>query len=256
MRSLWVAAIALAACGGVVKTNDASIDAYVPDSGEPVCMAGEMVCNNTCANLQTSEQYCGNCTTQCTSVQGCVNGSCVAANTSCQRVREIDSTAPDGLYSDPQTGRQFYCDFAGATTYDAFAMGIFNGTYAGYVGVSIADLQTPGTQAAFIALMNAQNGLPTLQTWVSGNCCFSAPNGDDFLVGGAHFYPGLAAGSQCSPAAGYNMPPYMLYLSIPLNTIVPLPMPANFFTTYPVTSDQLCSNSTNPGLFVKKHGLN
>ena len=178
MRSLWVAVgLGLFACGDVQKVPDAAIpDAYTPDSASMLtCGAGEMVCNNTCANLMTSELYCGNCNTQCSPTQGCLNGTCVPANTSCMRVRELDPSAGDGAYINPNTNNAFYCDFTNSMTYDGFGFGGHNGSYPGYTMMSSANFNDPQIQRAFIAVYNKQTGLANLQPGLSGgNCCFKA----------------------------------------------------------------------------------
>jgi hypothetical protein len=162
MRSFVAAVAVLAgACGEVVKAPDAAtIDMFMPDSPNPMmCGTGEMNCNGTCANVMTSELFCGNCTTQCSPTQGCLAGSCVPANTTCARVRELEPTAPDGLYRNPNTSVSFYCDFTNSMTYDAFAFGAFNIAYAGHTLMSSADFNSAPVQKAFIALYNSQGGL-------------------------------------------------------------------------------------------------
>src|SRR6185503_2981426 len=138
MRSFVVAVALLAcACGDVLKIPDAAvIDARSPDAPKEVsCGTGEMVCNGSCANLMTSELYCGNCTTQCSPTQGCLNGSCVPANTGCQRVKDLDPAATDGTFRNPNTGGIFYCDFTARKQYE-FGLGQHNVGYAGYASMS------------------------------------------------------------------------------------------------------------------------
>lgn len=256
MRSLWVAVgLGLFACGDVQKVPDAAIpDAYTPDSPSMLsCGAGEMVCNNTCANLMTSELYCGNCTTQCSPTQGCLNGTCVPANTSCMRVRELDPTAGNGVYRNPNTGVDFYCDFANTMTYDSLSMGIYTSGYGGYTIITAAELQTAAAQAAWTALYNAQGGLITLQVWTSTNCCFSEPGGNDFKFGDVLIYPANSNGgapiTQCNQSPSYNTSPYILNRGA---TYMTTPIPDDFLTTNPPTSLAQCSDGSNPGMFWRK----
>ncbi len=262
MRCLWWA-IALAACGDVQKVPDAAVpDAYQPDPPQEVtCGSGEMSCNGVCTNPMTDELYCGNCNTQCSPTQACVNATCVPANTSCSRVREIDPTAADGAYLNPNTGDAFYCDFTNNVTYDSFAMGAFNGSYPGYTMMSSANFNDPLIQKAFIGIYNEQGGATNLMAGAQGgNCCFKAADtgaGQMLLIGGHHIYPARVDADVNVCGGPYTASRYRFFLAEE-GPFSPFPMPADYFTTYPASVAARCSDSApQPAFFMKKHaGLN
>jgi hypothetical protein len=266
MRSFVVAAALVAcACGEVVKVPDAGTpDTYVPDSPSGLmCSAGEMACNGSCANVMTSELYCGNCTTQCTPTQGCASGACVPANTTCMRVREVDAAAPDALYINPNNGNHFYCDFTNNMTYEAFGFGQFNVSYTGYVLMTSAHFNDVAVQKAFVALYNQQGGLINIGVgFTMNNCCFKAADaaaGQMLLLAGHYMYP-AKVGTDTSQCSGpYNDPRYRFYLA-PINAFSPQPMPDDWFATHPATIAMMCADSTtggNPGVFMRRRsGLN
>src|SRR4029078_8722485 len=124
MRSLVVAVLAMAsACGQVNKAPDAGPPDMLVTDGPPTCNQGEVLCNNTCANPMTSEEYCGNCTTRCNSLQACESGACVGADT-CARVRDANPDAGDGMYAGPDNV-MFYCDFTETVQIDDFRLAAF-----------------------------------------------------------------------------------------------------------------------------------
>src|SRR5574338_50012 len=236
MRSLCLA-IALAACGDVQKVPDAAVpDAYQPDSSaEVTCGPGEMACNGVCANLTSDELYCGNCNTQCSPTQACVNSTCVPANTSCNRVREIDPAAGDGVYTNPNTAKPFFCDFTNGRTIEDLAMGQYNVAHAGYSLITYEQLTDPTFQAVFIGLYNQQAGMYLIAPWVSGNCCFSLAGGLEPHFGGSYLYPSTGTSYSCSPPSpGYTGGPWRVYQAVP-GTVANPPLPDDFFTTQPVT---------------------
>jgi hypothetical protein len=243
----------------VQKVPDAAIpDAYAPDSPNMLtCGAGEMVCNNTCANLMTSELYCGNCNTQCSPTQGCLNGTCVPANTSCMRVRELDPAAPDGLYRNPNNDAIFFCDFTNTRTIDGVFMGQFDATYSGYNLVKFEELSTEQYQQAFIAFYNRQGGLPLLANWVSGNCCYATTGGMILHFGGSILYPSTGSSFSCNPVSpGYTGGPWRPY-HVSTSAVLNPPLPQNYFTTNAVTQDNQCTVAQNPGFFWRaRNNLN
>lgn len=259
MRSLWWLAVAVTACGDVNRVPDASVpDAYTPDSpNDPMCAAGEMVCSGSCANLMTSEQHCGSCTTTCAPNHGCASGTCVPANTSCARVREIDPEAPDAVYTNPNNGNKFYCDFTNNRTFDGLYMGQYDATPAGYTLVTFEQLSDPQFQALFINLYNRQAGMPLIASWVSANCCYSTTGGMDWHFGGAILYPSTGTGFSCSPPTpGYAGGPWRVYLNSNAS-VMTAPLAENFFVLNPVTQVAQCSEGANPGFFWRvKNSLN
>lgn len=258
MRSLWLA-VALAACGDVQKVPDAAVvDAYQADAAvEVTCEDGEMTCNGICANLMTDELYCGNCNTQCSPTQACVGGTCVPANTSCNRVREIDPAAGDGVYTNPNTGKPFFCDFTNGRTIEDLAMGQYNVSHTGYSLITYEQLTDPTFQAVFIGLYNHQAGMNLIAQWVSTNCCFSLAGGLEPFFGGSYLYPSTGTGYSCSPPSpGYTGGPWLVYQA-DLGKVATPPLQADFFTTNPVTQVDQCSDGANPGLFWKiRNSLN
>lgn len=255
MRCWVVLSIALCACGDVNKIEKpVPVDAFQADSPPEVsCASGETVCGGTCSNPMTDEANCGACNTQCAPTQGCLNGSCVPAGITCARIRELDPTAPDGLYRHPHTNAPFYCDFTNQMTYDGIAMGQYTTAYPGYTVMAATDLDKVDMQKAFILFTNQQNGLPALSAFVSNNCCFSTAGGLRQLFGGQILYPANGATARCNQAPSYNTPPYIWTLNGAV--FFTLPLPDNFFTTYPPTTAATCTEGNNPGFFWRSHGL-
>jgi hypothetical protein len=268
MRSFVVAvALFTCACGEVVKVADSGVpDTYVPDSPSSLmCNAGEMVCNGSCANIMTSELYCGNCMTQCSPTQGCFNGTCVPANTTCQRVRELDAAAPDGLYTNPNTLAFFYCDFTNNMTYEQFAIAQYNVSYANYTFMTSAHFNDPAIQKAFVALYNAQGGLVNIASGFNAtNCCFKAadaPMNQMLNLGNSYIYPAKVGVDQSQCGGPYTDARYRMYLQqITPPEYSPQPMPDDWFATHAATIVTVCGDSTtggNPGIFMRRRtGLN
>ena len=249
MRSLWLA-IALVACGDVQKVPDAAIpDAYVPDTPEMVtCGTGEMNCNGNCANVMSSELYCGNCNTQCSPTQGCLNGSCVPANTTCARVMELDPAATDGGYRNPNTGVSFYCNFTSRRQYE-FGLGQHNAGYAGFSPMTVASFDD-ATKTAFIGLYNSVSGVQTIAAFTSNTCCITQPNTNELAFGAPPNYLSLSlnGANQCNIT--YNGT-YQIMKGQSASGILPLPLPADFFAGNPITEHATCGDSINIGLFMK-----
>ena len=245
MRCLWWA-IALAACGDVQKVPDAAVpDAYQPDSPQEVtCGPGEMACNGVCTNPMSDELYCGNCNTQCSPTQGCVNGTCVPANTTCVRVREIEPTAPDGAYRNPNTGAVFYCDYTNGKEYE-FGIGQYNVPYFGYTLMSVASFDE-ATQVAFLAVYNLIGGFATIAPFTSGLCCITQSNNNELNFGGTYLSLALNGTNACN--INYNG---VYQLMRGQQTPYTPPLPADFFTTNPVTEAASCGDTNNIGLFMK-----
>jgi hypothetical protein len=258
MRSFVVAVALLAcACGDVLKVPDAqTIDVLVPDSSS-TCQANEMACNSTCANLMTSELFCGNCNTQCASTEGCLAGSCVPANTNCQRVKDLDATAPDALYRNPNNGTVFFCDFTNNQTYDDFRIAQFDvAPPAGYTLARATDFANPIFASAFIGFFNTFGGVRALTTFTVGNCCFTTIAGQRLQFGAGSFvFPGVGTGNvSCT-------------FSIAANTVYTVSrtqtggyvsvLPDDFFSVNAPVEAAGCSDGTNPAYFYKRRaGLN
>jgi hypothetical protein len=249
MRSFVVVAVTMfvGACGDVQKVPDAQvIDAYAPDSpgAGPNCGPGEMVCNGACANVMTSELYCGNCTTQCSPTQGCLAGACVPANTSCQRVKELDPDAADGAYRNPNNSQVFACDFTLRKQYE-FGLGQYNVGYGGYTIMTVASFDA-STKAAFIAYYNLVGGFPTIAPFTSGLCCVTQPNNNELNFGGT--YLSLAQNGVNTCNINYNG---IYQIMRGQQTVYAPPLAPDFFTTNPVTEAASCGDTNNIGFFFK-----
>ena len=247
MRSFGVAlSLLLCACGDVLKVPDAAvIDAYVPDTVEPLmCGGGEMVCNGACANVMSSELYCGNCSTQCSPTQGCLNGTCVPANTSCSRVKELDPAVADGAFRNPNNSTVFYCDFTARKQYE-FGIGQYN---LGYAGFSIMTFTTfdAAVQKAFIGYYNLLGGFQTISTFTSGLCCITQPNNLELFFGANYMSLAQNGANACNIA--YNGIYQLMYRQ---ESVYTPPLPDDFFATHPVTEGAECGDMNNIGLFMK-----
>lgn len=250
MRSFVVAAVALFACGcgDVLKATDAGVaDAYVPDSPvePPMCGAGEMVCNGACANVMNSELYCGSCTTQCSPTQGCLNGTCVPANTSCSRVKELDPAVTDGAFRNPNNSTVFYCDFTARKQYE-FGVGQYNVGYFQYTIMTSASFDA-ATQKAFLGYYNLIGGVPAIGSFTVGLCCVTQPNNNELYFGGAY----MSLAQNGSNVCGSYTAATIYQLMFQQMTVYAPPLADNFFTTNPVSEGQTCGDSNNIGLFVK-----
>jgi hypothetical protein len=239
-------AVALLACGEVNKLPDAGApDAYAPDSpSSAMCMPGEMSCNGVCADLMTSEQYCGNCNTQCPTTQGCLNGACVANYTDCARIKDIDPMASDGLYTHPTTGAFYFCDMTNRVQYSALSTILFTTTLpANYTQVRAADLASPVGSKAFTSLYNNQNGIPTQSMFMIGNCCIKVSAGIFMLLDG-----GWMGTNPCQATMNGT------FRVSENGTAVPQPLPENHFTLNIPTEGATgsCGDNTNPMLVWQK----
>ncbi|HEY5921754.1 MAG TPA: hypothetical protein VIV11_08790 [Kofleriaceae bacterium] len=255
MRSLWWLAFALIACGDVQKVPDAAIpDAFEPDAppNALMCGTGEMACNGSCANVMTSDLYCGNCNTQCSPTQGCLNGTCVDKASRCTSIRLWDPAAPDGVYYNPNTGVNMYCDFTAGITYDDITMYRFDVTPAtGYTIVRSTDFANASFAKAFIGLYNKQKGIRSFATYTSGNCCFSTTGGLDHHFAGAYIYPGIGTMVACGPPEGYIGGRF--YTLAKFNQAnADETLPDNYFTVNPPTEVALCSEAQNPAWWMKR----
>jgi hypothetical protein len=259
MRSFVVALALLAcACGDVQKLTDAGgIDAYVPDTATPpTCGTGEMVCNGACENVMTSDVFCGNCTTQCTPTQGCLNGSCVDKASKCSSVRLWDPQAGDGVYYNPNTGVNMYCGFTDNQTIDDIMIWPYtNSPPSGYILMRATDFNDPVVRKAFIALYNAQGGIRSYSTWSSSNCCYSTVGGNDIYFGGQLFYPATGTMDACNIGSGYIGGSYYTFSRQGIEFFATLP--DDFFAVRPPSEMATCMDGANPGFFMKRHfGVN
>jgi hypothetical protein len=254
-----VAAVICASCGSVSDSIDAAgIDAPEGNPDAPGCSASETLCGSLCTDTDTDEAHCGDCITACDATEGCLGGTCVDATSSCAVIKALDPSAPDGPYTHEADGTQYYCDMThGAIMYEELGFGQSSVPHAGFDIVGVADLTDPVIQQAFIWLYNHQGGLRLLAPWTSTNCCFVASTSqtDHLKMGGENIVFPARVGSDdtaCNDDPVYADPLYRF--SIPaIGVYPPIPMPTNFFQTYPVTSGPYCGSGDNPAAFFLRH---
>jgi hypothetical protein len=166
------------------------------------------------------------------------------------RVKELDPMAPDGIYRNPNNSAVFYCDFTNGATIDGLFMGIYTSAYTGYSLITPTDLADAKLQNAFVTFFNLQGGIPTLQVWTSGNCCFRTAGALDWKFGGIIIYPTKdGSASQCNQSGGYTTPPYYIFRGGAFDAV---PLPPDYFTQHPATAEVQCTEGLNPGLFWRK----
>lgn len=253
MRSSWWLAVALLGCGDENKIPDAGVpDAYQHDAPEvPSCAPGETTCNASCADLMTSEQYCGDCDTRCAQNFACVAGSCVSANTSCARVREVDPQAPDGAYQNPNDGRWFYCDFAAGVTIDEIFVSPYTAApAAGYEVAHAATFADPIFVKAFVAMYNQNGGHRAKVSFQTTDCCMGPAVGARYRFAGEKLYTATApVGIFCNQLISANT--HVLFApggDAPEDA----PLPADYFTTHPVTEGADCSDGGNAAWWFRR----
>jgi hypothetical protein len=204
----------------------------------------------------SSDQFCGNCNTQCTPLQGCLNGTCTDRASKCSSIRVWDPSAADGVYYNPNTGVNMYCDFTASATIDDIMMYRYDVAVSGFTLARATDFNDALFRRGFIALYNKQGGIRSYAQWVSTNCCFSTVGGNELYFGGIYIYPGIAGAIACSPPEGYITPRY--YTFGKGNTMTAeATLPDTYFSTNPPTEMATCGDGLNPGYFYKRHaGLN
>ena len=225
---------------------------YAPDSASPVCLEGETVCNNTCANLQASDQYCGNCNTQCNHLEGCLNGTCQRKNSSCANILAFDPSAQTGAYYNGNDGQTMYCDVTARRQIE-IGIGLHTASFAGYTGMRAGDFADAVIQQAFIAIYNKDGGFKTLAAWTPQYCCFHTSTGGDLTLlfgGSVAFMFASTSQFQCNSTLSYNGW-YPVGRTSAVSGIAQPPMPTNYFQTYPVTEVQNCLIGANPNFFIK-----
>jgi hypothetical protein len=251
MRSFAVAAVAMFAfgCGDVLKVPDAGpIDVLEPDSAMPfTCTAPETACNGSCANLMNSELYCGNCNTQCVPTEGCLNGACVPANTSCRRVRELDPSATDGVFINPNNNGAFYCDYAAGQQWEVVVTA-YNTPPSGFQVARATDFANAAFVKAFIALYNNNIGFRVITAFSPSNCCMSIAAGLRYQFGPTYPFTGLGTQYYCNQPLAVGQ-----YMSFYVGGSPPAAsLPDSYFTTNPVTEVGGCSDANNASFFYRR----
>jgi len=216
-----------------------------------------MLCGNTCANLQSSDLYCGNCTTQCNYLEGCLNGTCRRKNSSCADILAFQPGAANGAFMNGNDGQTMYCDFAARRQIE-LGLGLYTTAFPGWSPMNAATFSDPTVQAAFIAIYNKDVGIRTLAAWTPQYCClhapgnttlwFSAPNNAMFIL------PSTTSGFVCNNTMTYDGW-YPIGIGSSASGAVVPPMPATFFQTNQVIENTLCSTGANPGFFIKNVGF-
>lgn len=258
MVVMWklVAVLGAVGCGTVQGLADAHATTDAPLDGF-ACIAPNLTCSDTCIDPLTDDDYCGNCATNCTTQSlGCLSGTCVDVTASCAIILQHDPTAPSGPYTHTADGKQFFCDMTGATPtqYDELGMGQYDIAYSGFTLIDGAMLQDPVVQQAFIWLYNHQSGgALALATWTSGNVCITsaAIGGNRLTFGGSLLWPAPTAGGGTT----FDYTIGVLYSpGLEADGIYPpVPVPTDFFTTYPPADAANCSDNLNPALFFERH---
>lgn len=247
-----------AGCGQVATEADARPE----EDAEPgpidalSCTPAETICDGSCVDTLSDEQHCGDCTTSCGPTQGCLTGLCVDATASCAIIRALDPTAGNGVYTHEADGAQFFCDMThGAITYEELAFAQHDAPHPGYQMAGVSDLNDPVIQAAFVWLYNHGGGATNLTPgWVSTNCCFKgADTGLNVLaLGDSIVFPAQLGADVINCNGPYNDLKYRFWIATP-NLYAPVPLPDNFFQTYPASSQANCSNEQNPAFFFRRH---
>ncbi|HEY5935254.1 MAG TPA: hypothetical protein VIU61_11480 [Kofleriaceae bacterium] len=232
------------ACGKVEVSPDAT-----------TCPGDQIECDpDGCVDTLTDERHCGDCTTSCTNQQGCLAGDCVDATESCARIKALDPGATDGPYTHAGTGRPFYCDMARGIQYDQLALGQYNGTYPGYQLAGLTELSDPVIQKAFTFLFNTQGGgmITLTPEWTDVNCCIATTTaGGVFLkFGPNHVFPAKLGLEQLACNQSLTDAKYSFQRAGV--EYAPVPLPADYFTTNPVSTDTTCSTAGNPAFFFKR----
>ena len=243
------------ACG---KVSDSDPDGGGGRDGNvdgATCPGDEVVCDaDGCVDVLTDERHCGDCTTSCTNQQGCLAGDCVDATESCARIKELDPNAIDGPYTHVATGKQFFCDMTRGVQYDQLSLGQYNVAYAGHKLAGLTEMSDPVIQKAFTFLFNHQGGgmITLTPAWTDVNCCIaaSAAGGVFLKFGPQYAFPakfGVAAlaCNQSLTDAKYSFQRAGVEYA-------PVPLPADYFTTNPVTTDTTCSTNGNAAFFFKR----
>jgi hypothetical protein len=208
--------------------------------------------NGTCTVIRS--------TFSCACRSGLTGTTCQSFGPTCRDMRSGGVATSDGVYEiDPNGGDDIddfpvYCDMTGGgITYEEVAFGAYTGSYPGYDLLTIADLQDPRVQEAFIWSYNRQGGMRNLNLGgTDGNCCFKAAGTTGFLnIGSGPVFPaGSTTGYDCNgPYDDPIMQMYMYYNGI----IATAPLPPNFFQLYPVGANYQCSDGDNPAIFFERY---
>jgi hypothetical protein len=80
------------------------------------CADDEACCGETCANLQTNPNHCGQCGRQCGNNQNCCNGNCISKSNrnNCGQCGNNCEEQPTTVCCFPQVGAPIYGCFAEA----------------------------------------------------------------------------------------------------------------------------------------------
>lgn len=245
------------ACGAVKGASTTDGGAPGDGSAGVVCQSNQLVCGNTCVDPKSDNQHCGDCTTACSSATSCSLGHCIDTTASCQVIHLLDPSKPDGPYTHAADGTQFYCDMTdGAVQYDELGFGPYNATTPGFTITTVADLQNPVIQKAFVWLFNHQNGGGiALTAYTSNNCCWttSTAGGTRLKLGGSIVFSVVGGVEHCGMAFAVGDLVSFERADLTPREIAPKPLPADYFIQHPATEFVGCGDGNNPAYFFKRH---
>jgi hypothetical protein len=138
------------------------------------------------------------------------------------------------------------------TTYEGFGMGNHTQSYTGYTLPTVTDWQNTSVQQAYIWFVNFNDGVDNLDVgWSSTNCCFFLGNGLAINFGGVRLQPYDPSGAtRCNQPGGHVDARYHVSRN---SGYEGLPLPGDYFTTYPATESASCGLGNNPGLFMRSY---
>lgn len=257
-----VLAAALAACGGSSNNGGGDGGAHDAAADALVCTGDDVQCSGACVDPMTDKDNCGDCGSAChVAGETCQAGRCVD---SCKAILAAAGSSGDGVYT-LTDGSEIYCDMtAGGVTYRAVDYGNFygsdgSGNYTGSDGsndyrvITVADLDEPKLQTAFVALFDYQGGAKLLAEWTPGNCCFKYDATDNMLGFGSNYL--MPMGLDGSANSRSTLPAFESFMMFDNfgsdTTAVTPPLGSDFFTMYPPTGYDTCGIAQNPAFFWK-----
>jgi hypothetical protein len=169
---------------------------------------------------------------------------------SCAQVFANNPAAGSGLFY-TAGGVPMFCDAANPTlTLSGLYFGRSNVSQgSGYQLVTLAQLQTPIDQSAFIALFDAQAGMKLIEGWTAGSCCikYSATADGTFLGFGSQSIEPIADNGTVECGGDIADPIYGFALGGTTDEVGTLQ--PGFFTTLAPQSITSCTDGDNPAFY-------